>query len=303
MSWGLVIQGPKISFGQGPNSNLTGYNSTRDVLTNVEALGDYFSAIVLSTWKNENFDLPCGIQSFQILSTSPPKSHRDIDNRKKQIISLSEGIRVLSEQNITHVLKIRTDQVIPVGLVKFIQDYFIENSNEPKLMVSEFLGYENFYCGDFMFAGHIRLVEKFCAANLKSKIKFHPVATKDYILKFCNSVGLFPSFVKFFPPLFLYLFCISTQPKVIVLWAKIRANLFFAPPRELFLDISWRGIRMRQMQIWDSFSFYGEDSVISSAELKAKTHGRNRAELAKYFQLRVKFLKGLIKKYLLKAKF
>ena len=52
MKIGLVIQGPIISYGQGPNINKNGFDATKCIYENIKNFKDLVECIVISTWEN-----------------------------------------------------------------------------------------------------------------------------------------------------------------------------------------------------------------------------------------------------------
>ena len=49
VSWGLIIQGPVVSYGQGPNNVETGFSALNSVDTNIANFSPYVSKIIVST--------------------------------------------------------------------------------------------------------------------------------------------------------------------------------------------------------------------------------------------------------------
>jgi hypothetical protein len=60
INWGLVIQGPIIGFGQGPNNSKSGFNAYEVIQKNIAAFAPYVENIVVSTWIGSGFNLDRG---------------------------------------------------------------------------------------------------------------------------------------------------------------------------------------------------------------------------------------------------
>ena len=165
--WGLIIQGPTISYGQGPNVNKEGFNSIQTIFENIKNFIPFVNKIVISTWDQSNLNLKPYTQDdgnvFLIESIGPNNSY---DNRLKQFISTYAGVNFIKNNfnGVTHVLKIRTDQLIDPSIIKWLSDIYSHSNaasdlsrynQEDKIIFSDSIISTNFYLGDFIFAGKI----------------------------------------------------------------------------------------------------------------------------------------------------
>lgn len=55
MKWGLVIQGPLVTYGQGPNNVESGFSAISTININIQNFLSIVDHIVLSIWDDENF--------------------------------------------------------------------------------------------------------------------------------------------------------------------------------------------------------------------------------------------------------
>ena len=85
----------------------------------------------------------------------------DVKNRQKQFLSTFEGVKYLmNNSDVTHVLKLRADQLVPVEIRDEIIEVYGKSYNECKFMEQPLtFCYINrtisFHIGDFFFAGGV----------------------------------------------------------------------------------------------------------------------------------------------------
>lgn len=248
--WGLVIQGPILSFGQGPNNSENGYNSLDTIRRNVEKFEDIVDRIVISTWDDCKIDI-CDITKSQNVHLVKSKSPRSkIDNRLKQFISTNVGVQFLKKHNyITHILKIRTDQEIDPDLINWLSDYFMlskkkypfnSDIQEDRIVFSDYLATTNFYLGDFIFSGTINDLSRFCTLNLNENI-LHPTIGIDYILKYLKKIN--SNFVNYFFKTIPLLYQLANKKNIYLenYWHEEFKNKFCVIPIKYFDSIIWRG--------------------------------------------------------------
>ena len=53
---GVIIQGPLITFGQGPNNSIEGFNSYYTITENIKAINRLGFNYIISTWNANNSD-------------------------------------------------------------------------------------------------------------------------------------------------------------------------------------------------------------------------------------------------------
>ncbi|MEI6335427.1 MAG: hypothetical protein WCS87_12770 [Methylococcaceae bacterium] len=190
IQWGLVIQGPIITFGQGGNNCESGYGATEAINENINAFAALVNQIVVSTWENSGFVLVDNPALNVVVLENALPCAPDPDNRKKQFVSTQAGIKYLTlNTKVTHVLKIRTDQIVPPSIIKWLTEFFIseelggEFKRSGKIVFSEFIKSEKFFVGDFIFAAKVEDLLGFVMANVTLKNNLYPSIGVDYYLK------------------------------------------------------------------------------------------------------------------------
>lgn len=286
-SWGVVIQGPRITYGRGPAAIPEGFDSLNVVQANLDLLHELADEVVVSTWLENGFEYP--LEGADVVATRLPRCAPD--NRRRQFVSVEEGTKRLSK-GITHVLKIRTDQQITRELFEWCQKVTATCQDETDglldpsgnhLILSDFMKEKPFYVGDFVFAGRRHTVERFVELNLATSKNLHPVNGVDYVLKYLK--GIAPEFGALFKPLLpLHLQIeLLNRRECIQMWPILRDRYFKVLPREVFLDIHWRGIRMTDLPIgWESFAFDGEEPSWEDSQVKLASAGPYRQYVTRF---------------------
>ncbi len=156
----IIIQGPVKS---------GNYNCTQDIIENVKNFSNNknIDMITLSTWENENTEGMKGI--LPILKTKPIINNDPL-NRQKQLLSTLVGASFLkANSRSSWILKIRTDQVVPVQIVDEIHG-LKELPRSNILYYPLIFSYVNrtipFHIGDYFFGGQIDDIITLCEENL-----------------------------------------------------------------------------------------------------------------------------------------
>ena len=147
--FGVIIQGPIISYGSGGrNDNPEGFDSTDTIKENIDRISKHIpiNNIVFSGWSAD-----CGIDIeniHKIFSKDPYKF--DYLNQKRQFYTIKKGFDYLSRNSeIQYYVKIRTDQLIPNNFWEWIPTNYQKLENQ--VLVSEFYNNSPFSIGDFVF--------------------------------------------------------------------------------------------------------------------------------------------------------
>lgn len=250
-TWGLVIQGPRVTYGQGAKITPNGFDSAETVTTNVLKLSTYFDECVVSTWTDSEF---VGLSSRATVIRSKPPKH-DPDNRRKQFVSTSRGLEHLRSSGCSHAVKIRTDQLIPPNTIEWIQRVLETNpQSKPRIIASEYLPSQPFYVGDFLFAGSIEDLQLLSKPMLGRRRKLHPVIGLDYTLRLLREVredyySIFSRGIPAAIPL------VRGNAKVVNYWAACVEDHFRFLPWRHFEGIYWRGSPMSGILDWTTFGF------------------------------------------------
>jgi hypothetical protein len=280
VSWGIIIQGPIISFGQGPNNVKAGFSALNSIENNIKNFLPYVSKIVVSTWEDSGLNFQDKYSSKVVLIENivPDK---DPDNRIKQFASTYSGAKYLTlNSKVTHILKIRTDQVVDPKIIEWFNHFFTKHYNsinkelkhqESYLFFSDMMKNNPFYMGDFIFAGKSNDIVSFCKSNLQFKGKnIHPEIGKDYILKYLllNSSLFWKFFYKKIP--FLWQVSNNSNEAIQSYWTYIMNTGMAVIPSSFFWSIIWRN-RLMSDVISDSnreFVFYEDWKKISQRQEK-----------------------------------
>jgi hypothetical protein len=151
---GVVIQGPLVTFGQGPNNSIEGFETLEDIQSNIAHIEELGFSYVIATWvpmtrREENVLRLLENANLKVLCLETPTIF-DPDHRYKQHWGVLSGAKELlsEESRITHLCKIRTDMLMPQAFWKWVVE--ICNVWDDKLYVSELMD-RPFYQGDFIY--------------------------------------------------------------------------------------------------------------------------------------------------------
>jgi hypothetical protein len=261
MKIGLVIQGPIITFGQGPNNAVNGFDSRDCIIKNINNFSDKVECIILSTWEGEEVSFVNKISNVDIV-TSPLIEGEFKDNRLRQFITTINGIKFAKRYyNLTHIIKIRTDQLIDAEiLISWCKLFFEIDTfrNKDKIIFSDKLKNQPFYLGDFIFVGAVNQLIKFCEANIRP-YNLHPIIGIDYILKYLelNEINFWKVFNKGAK--------LHNQVELQIAskyWNYVFSKYFEVMPAQIFEKIIWRGKIMNLIipNYRLDFEFYNENS-------------------------------------------
>ena len=248
--WGMVIQGPSVSTGlkgkglsvpDSPIVNPLGYDCLNSVASTVAAAQGLIRHIVISTWRGSGFEALDYREDLTILEAEPPD--QDWDNRRKQFASSKLGLEFMQKIGVTHVVKVRTDQIISREILEWIvHNATCEGTRRDQIVVSDIIESELFYVGDFLWAGRIdSLIRMVRSVNSFGVVVLDPVVTKDWVLKFALSTD--PSIEKVLsrgPSIPIQLRDPRNKP-LHEYWTHFRDKSFAPIPRELLAKIVWRG--------------------------------------------------------------
>lgn len=284
--WGLIIQGPLVTFGQGGNNVEHGYQSLETINRNIDAFKSRVCKIVVSTWEDSGIELGLSIDRSAVVLENPQPCGNDPDNRRKQFISTQAGLRFLQNNTtVSHVLKIRTDQEVPAEIVDWLTRFFNSEASKKlncdstsKLIFSEFVQNEKFFVGDFIFAGKIRDLINFVDANVILKRNFHPCIGIDYLLKHLsvNDRRIYENCFHRMLPLIIQVARDDIEA-VNQYWNRVLAGYVSFPPKTLSDEIIWRGRRMgdlgfshfRYHEDWLDFCTKNKSTITPEAKHKA----------------------------------
>jgi len=251
---GLVIQGPITSYGavSGPNSTKIGYDSVADIIENIKAFTPLVDHIVVSTWYGSGLEDEKN-SNFTLIENQVPKEY-DFDNRRKQFFSTYQGVKYLSENtDVTHVIKIRTDQVISPSLAIWVKNFYLKHSENfsddqinqrQHIIFSEYLDDNLFYVGDFIFAGSLYDIFNLCRISINYKNNLHTQINADFIIKYLSITdqNFKNVFFKYLP--YTYQTSNLNDEVMVQYWLNILKQRFSFMPKSMYGEIKWRGRMM-----------------------------------------------------------
>jgi hypothetical protein len=245
MKLGVIIQGPLISFGQGPNNSNDGFNTLETILENVARMSKYDLCYIVSTWSPASQPEQNIIKALESANVSVTHSLSpqlfDPDHRYKQHYGVLKGVEALLGMcgDITHFVKIRTDMLMPEIFWEWV--YAVSGSDEKKLFVSELMR-KPFYQGDFVYLAEREIFLDFLTTviNYKSRI-IHPSIAFDMGIKHCEARnfgviygrGIFGQ-IRFLIDFFLRSGTVRKH------WNQFISKHIGVMPEAIWLDIKWR---------------------------------------------------------------
>jgi hypothetical protein len=255
---GVIIQGPLVTYGQGPNNVAAGFNTCDTILKNIHNIQKAGFKYVVSTWKPLNEDEQIVLESLlkektSIVCNDAPTIF-DPDHRHKQRVSILLGIQELDRQNdIDYFVKIRTDMLMPERFWNWVGE--IGAKNEPRLHVSELMK-QPFYMGDFIYAANRDIFIDFVNSVLKYNAKIiHPSIAFDDGIKYCQHKGCLEFEKNTFKALRVINLFSFRKNLTNRLWNDFIAAHLAVLPEEIWNDIVWRKRRIGSFLQTSNFKF------------------------------------------------
>lgn len=303
IQFGLVIQGPVTTFGSGPNNSKEGFVTDRIILENIQTFAPHVKNIVISTWENCEIDARQFLIETKIIENKPVIGF-DFLNQRKQFITTQAGIEWLKKNtSCTHVLKIRTDQLVPVELISWLQRFYeksqfvkFKGQQENFLIFSEGLRSESFYAGDFIFSGTVNDLSQFCEAVLSCNHLVHPMNASDYVLKWLQSLD--PKYFSKSSSLIRSFLTARNSIAVQSMWNEVLNHRISFIPKEIYKKIQWRGKFMPNiLESLDTAFFFNEDIpsiAVSSSEVRSprKAYKLMREQWKRYLNAKRNFMRN-----------
>lgn len=254
MKFGLVIQGPILSYGRTGKTGIISaskveekhvvkYDSNDSISKIINSFGKIFDVIVLSTWESEKQYLKKDINAetifldsskapaFKKIGFSKKTFHNNptaLDNRLKQFYSTFKGIEFIDNNfNVDFVVKIRTDMFIDLSkLTQHIESHY--KSVSDKILIPHFT-YGKIHFGDFYFAGNIQNMKNYffyMSKNLRVQSSVHRELFFKYLYFVSNRNSI--------------AYCSEEYAND---WDLLRPHLaIFAPlPKKIYTKMIWRG--------------------------------------------------------------
>lgn len=293
---GLIIQGPIISggmtgltYGKGrthaPKSSFVKFDSSEYISKNVAAASK-FHAIVISTW---NFEDTSRIfiskrnskKTHLVLCEDPTPNAKKIrsaikgipyaheHNKVRQFHSTLQGLLKLKELGCSHVLKVRTDQLIALELLYEQLKEFAEH-NQLGLIVPGLRAQSPLIINDFYFGGSISDLEMIANLMCNLEFQFHDNVHIDLFYK---TIWAYPSKSIGIPYINFFLDNGGKCKNLGNYFNFISKELFHPSSRAVYSSIKWRGEPLTMVQQDMIFS----DSV--QRGMSPDSHGSILSEL------------------------
>ena len=246
-----IIQGPLITYGQGPNNSKMGYGVSNAILSNISLLNNKNIDYVYVTWNpknnNERIELNYLKENEIYYKLLNLPNIIDPDHRFKHHFSIKSALSFIDLENYEFILKLRSDQIISSEFL----DYLI-NRYTDKLIVSELMNGNTFYIGDFIYYAKTKIFNDFINSQLKRKYFLHPVIANDIGFKYY----LFKTNNSYIETLFNYLF---NQEKSHKDWFAFINKYIETVRLKDWEEILWRGNKISN--IVNSYPFYFLDTT------------------------------------------
>ena len=271
MNIGLIIHGPIISTGKksdGPNY-VHNFQTIHYIEKNIAIFTKYCNKIILTIWEGETTSISHISNENVIIIECSKYPYNDNDNRRKQFYSVFQGLKYLkNNSDITHVFKIRTDQLVDDKIINwFTDEYNNSEKNQEKIFFSELNKDRPFYAGDFIIGGNIDKMYKYYQNILSHKSQdLHVCAAIDHLIKHIYSIE---DYKNYFSNNYPFVFQQYINKKQLSkLWNLLLDKEVLVIPEEIFFNIKWRNKNMQDIidRNTTSFIFYNNYLKINFSE-------------------------------------
>jgi hypothetical protein len=257
----ILIHGPLISFGIGPNKSLMGFDCCNTIKGNIANAKLFNYETMLSISHSTKFADHSGgglsdfgqtkLLFFNTYAIQEP------DNRIKQRLGF---LNALSDSFFAErsglVLIMRTDMLMPLSFWNWLSA--MQNNEggilNGQMLFSE-LSPEPFYVGDFLIMAEVDKLKKILSNLISTKILIHPISNCELGL---SSSGINISHFKrlnFVSVFFRYLKFRKT-------WTNF-AKTVRTPPHDIYASIKWRDISLADIFHLKTFQFKEFDEPIN----------------------------------------
>lgn len=244
---GLIIKGPLVTYGQGPNNTPRGFNTLETILGNIKESSKRGISHLISTWQpNQSIEAEI-LQKLTFVNANsitlaPPSE--DPDHRLKHHYAIRKA---LDKLNTPYVIKVRTDMLMPEPFWDWVQANL-----DDRLIVSEL--FTPFYVGDFIYASSrttmLRFLDGFLAYGNNV---LHPSITTDIGFRFFESIKR----IRISQWKILYNYALIREPTTL-LWQRFVIEHIEVLPQSIFREILWRG---RQIDSFINISAFKFDTL------------------------------------------
>lgn len=255
---GVIIQGPLVTYGQGPGACKQGRNASEDIAQNLSNISKHGFKYIVSTWspKSEReqscFDKVRNITNH-IVDSSPPTGF-DPQHIYKHHFGIYKGYEklVLDDASLKFFVKIRSDMIMPDRFWEWIKAI---SDDHKKMYISE-LCYFPFYLGDFIYAGCKPVFVEFLNATLDIKSKtLHPAAVVDIGMKYYQYKNNFYFSSKKYQGIKTFYFWVFKKKWLMREWDSFLKSNIGVLDKKIWERIIWRGKVMESFLDSSIFEF------------------------------------------------
>lgn len=257
----VVIQGPLVTYGQGPNNSSNGFSVAETVKKNISAITEEQLPYIYVTWPPKNptenrilYELKANKLNVSVINV--PRWD-DPDHRRKHHFSIRRGIELLGlvgNPSDYWVLKLRSDMTMPPSFWSWSK--LIVAENDDRLYVSE-LYRAPFLMGDFIYLAKLNVMLSFLECIEKyGPFKFHPSISSDISVKYSISRGVSTNYMGGFGRLRFLAGSLLLTKKYIRSWNQVLETSLATMPEPIWQEIEWRGRKMRLILDSTGFVFH-----------------------------------------------
>jgi hypothetical protein len=277
MKKGLVIQGPLFSPGFGPyefsksgsfEKSWIEFDCKENILLTIQDALKYFDFIVLTTWKNTDYqefiDSLSRIQKVHVVAIHESEGLKKLGmqgiHKYHQIATLQAGLQKLVELGCDLSAKVRTDHKIDIAeLAQEVDDHQFKNVFS--LGVPNLNLYELDRLTDFYFVGRSQVMYDLCTNYLVQK-EYCLDTHKDYFLSFLNFLSKNETLVSRINQR-------DSSFRSDVLAISVWTTFFYPLSPKLFKNFYWRGKKVNhRLNSWIRWFHVFHSSAGRSSGLK-----------------------------------
>lgn len=252
---GVIIQGPLITYGQGPNNSSDGFGVADFVIRNYIAAKRSGFICIYSTWPPKTIPEKEILENIEranvpVMLVNAPKRF-DPDHRIKHHFGIQAGLSFFqkNQKNPNYLLKIRADMLMPDQFWVCINRLIADKS---EMFYVSHLMEKHYYLGDFIYFSNSDTFRRFINFVTHNEGNIHPCISTDAGIKFCLSMERPKRFRK---NSFL-LDSILQRKEYCDLWNSILLNKVAAIPESIWQKIVWRNKHIGQIIDSKEFKFF-----------------------------------------------
>lgn len=266
----VIIQGPLITYGNGPNNSIIGFDASENTIANIKNISKAKFNYILSTWtptnqREVNVLEKLRAKSIKIVINDTP-TFLDPHNGYKHRLGIWFGIQA-TKLTTDYYVKIRTDMVMPYSFWDWISSITEEDN---QLLYVSHLSNSIFYMGDFFYAGSKNIFCNFIESILSYKdYILYPSVSWDDGFKYAHHKK-YQLFNKPHSFLFYPWILIMQNKKSVFIWNSFIKKYLGVLPQHIWCNILWRDKQMTSIISADAFKF-NSDPILQTVSLRERT--------------------------------